>query len=536
MWQGSQSPVVAPRSALTPYVDRLNIPPLIRSSSGNQIEITMLEVHQKVHRDLNPTRVWGYNGMWPGPTIAARSGEPLTVKWTNELPVRHFLPVDTSLHGAEDGLPEVRAVVHLHGAQVEPDSDGYPEAWYSPDGKKGPSFAGTSYHYPNHQPAATLWYHDHAIGINRLNIYAGLSGFYLITDEQEQKLKLPTGAYDIPIMIQDRSFNADGALSYPIARGGTHPVWIKEFFGDVNCVNGKVSPFLEVEPRKYRFRILNASNARSYYLALRFVDGDGHPLKEQTNAIPFSQIGTDGGLLPAPVPSYYLVVSPGERFDAIINFEGLKGTNLAMVNDAPILPDSGARSAPREVMLFKITKPLKPYDAQMPEALVSVQALLPGDAVRERFLSLTEIENHHEGYTVISLLGDKRWNEPITERPMAGSTEIWSFVNTTADIHPIHMHLVQFQILNRQAFDVNTYLRSRKVAYTSKPMAPEPNERHAWKDTVKAYPNTITRVIAKFELPVGIRAKTGAALRYVWHCHILEHEDNEMMRPYEVVV
>jgi spore coat protein A, manganese oxidase len=523
--------------SLPPYVDPLPVLPVIEPNGSHKVSIGLKECLQKTHRDLPPTRVWGYDGTWPGPTIKVRSEKPITVDWINELPTKHFLPIDTTLHGAGADLPEVRTVTHVHGARVMPGSDGYPEAWSTSDGKTGSHHSPAPYRYPNAQPAATLWYHDHAMGINRLNIYAGLAGFYLIGDEQEDSLNLPQGEYDIPIMIQDRQFNADGSLSYPVVHDGTHPVWVQEFFGSVNCLNGKAAPYLEVEPRKYRFRLLNGSNSRFYHLTLLPADESGNVAGKPTDAPAFHQIGTDGGLLESPLPLHYLILSPAERFDVIIDFSNHRGRNLAIINDAPAPYPRGGQVVAREVLLFRVNKPLIGRDnSGIPNKLATIPLLDPAAATQERFLSLTEMERPSDGYTVIGLLGEKHWNEPVTESPKAGSMEIWSFVNTTGDVHPMHIHLVRFQVLNRQSFNVNVYLQTKRVVYTGIPRAPEANERPAWKDTVKTYPGTITRVIAKFDLPDGEKIKAGMKFRYVWHCHILEHEDNEMMRPYEVVV
>lgn len=523
-------------SALAPYVTPLSVPQSIRTIPGQRLSIPIRQTFQKTHRDLKPTRICGYNGTWPGPTMRVRSGQPLTVKWRNELPARHFLPIDHTLHGAEEGLPETRSVAHLHGAQVLPESDGYPDSWISSDGKTGPTYLPTPCHYPNTQSAASLWYHDHAMGINRLNIYAGLAGFYIIEDDLEEQLNLPSGAYDIPLMLQDRSFNADGSLHYPVAHNGTHPVWVQEFFGNVNCVNGTACPYLEVEPRKYRFRLLNASNSRFYHLTLMPSDENGVPVGKPREAPTFYQVGTDSGLLPAPLPLHYLIVSPGERFDLVIDFSEHRGKNLAIVNDAPAPYPRGGEFISREVMLFRVTKSLSGKDTSaLPDTLVPFVPINPDDAVRERFLAITEMERPSDGYTAMGMLDEKHWSDPVTETPKAGSTEIWSFVNTTGDIHPIHVHLVKFQVLNRQQFDPASYLQNQKVVFAGAPRAPEANERPAWKDTVKTYPGTITRIIAKFDLPEGSQVPPGTPLRYVWHCHMLEHEDNEMMRPYDVI-
>ncbi len=529
---------------LARYVDPLPIPPVIRATDkpGEVIDIEMRQFQQKVHRDLPPTTVWGYNGSWPGPTIEAQSGQPLSVNWTSKLPTTHLLPIDHSIHGAEASLPAVRNVAHLHGACALPDDDGYPEAWFTAEGEHGPhgaKFNPLPSSYPNCQPSTTLWYHDHCLGITRLNVYAGLSGFYLIRDEVEKSFNLPTGDYEIPLMLQDRLFHHDGSLYYPKVVNGPkeHPIWIQEFYGDMNCVNGKVMPFLEVEPRKYRFRILNASNSRFYHLRLFNSDATGKITDESYDVPSFQQIGTDGGFLPAPLELHYLLIAPAERFDIVIDFAGSEGKSFSLINDAPAPYNMGGQYVPEDVMLFKVIRPISGKDnSSVPETLVPFEPLSPTYATRDRLLLVSEKERPSDGYVITGLLGNARWHEPITEDPRAGSTEIWSFVNTTADVHPLHVHLVQFQVLNRQTFDVPTYQQTGKLVFTGRPMAPESNERPAHKDTIKSYPGMVTRIIARFDLPHGAKVSPGDELLYVWHCHILEHEDNEMMRPYKVIV
>ena len=292
-------PQAKPSSTLASYVTPLSIPPVIRpkASSGpnNPIEVRLVPFKHKAHRDLPPATIWGYNGMWPGPTFEVRRGEPLFVKWLNHLPTTHFLPVDTTIHGAGEGVPEVRTVTHVHGAQVWPDSDGYPDAWVTSDGKAGSVAAADPCHYPNDQAATTLWYHDHALGITRLNVYAGLAGFYLIRDDEEDTLNLPSGPYEIPLMIQDRKFGVDGSLLYPPPQNGTHPMWMQEFFGDTICVNGKAAPFFEVEPRKYRFRLVNGSNSRFYHLGLV------PAVRIAQHALGFQDANVDGDMGPMTV-------------------------------------------------------------------------------------------------------------------------------------------------------------------------------------------------------------------------------------------
>lgn len=541
-WSKSRSSLAAahevrPAGALPSYVTPLAVPPVLRPQAGGApLQVHMRPFLHKAHRDLPPATLWGYNSTWPGPTFEVRRGQPLSVKWTNQLPTKHFLPLDFTIHGSEESVPPVRTVTHVHGAQVLPESDGYPDAWFSSDGRVGPVAGANPSHYPNHQRATTLWYHDHALGTTRLNVYAGLAGFYLIRDEQEDSLNLPAGPFEIPLMIQDRKFNTDGSLLYPAAKNGTHPAWLQEFFGDTICVNGIAAPFLEVEPRKYRFRIVNASNSRFYHFTLVPADAAGKPHGKPADAPPFRQIGSDGGLLPAPLKSHYLIFAPGERFDVVIDFSEHKGANLALINDAPSPYARGGEILASDVLLFKVTKPLSREDnISLPDVLLPFESLDPAHAVRERVLSLTEMDRPSDGYTMMGMLDQKSWNDPISEDPKVGSVEIWSLANTTGDVHPIHLHLVQFQVLNRQPFDARAYLQTGKLAFTGTPMPPESNERPAWKDTIKAYPGYVTRIIARFDLPAGTVAKPGDEFRYVWHCHVLEHEDNEMMRPYKVV-
>lgn len=261
---------------LIKFVDALPVPAIIAPvglvGGVPLFDVGMREFRQKLHRDLPATTLWGYNGMYPGPTFEARRGHPIAVRWRNQLPGNHMLQIAPTIHGAEPPIPEVRTVVHVHGLKVLPESDGYPEAWFTNGfAQTGPFFDRQIYHYPNDQPATGLWYHDHALGITRLNLYTGLEGFYFIRDDDERDLNFPSGPYELPLMIQDRLLNPDGSLNYPVSDNSDFevpPFWVPEFFGDTVLVNGKVWPHLEVEPRKYRFRMLNASNARFYHLSL----------------------------------------------------------------------------------------------------------------------------------------------------------------------------------------------------------------------------------------------------------------------------
>jgi spore coat protein A len=269
----SKTEIIAPPlldlKALAPFVDPLPIPPRAVANGtrpspddpARQIpyyRLAMRQVENKIHRDVKPTRFWGFDQSSPGPTIEARSEQPVLVEWANELPRNHFLPIDHGVHGAESDKPDVRVVTHLHGGRAPAKSDGYPDDWYVP-GKSA------IYYYPNQQEAATLWYHDHALGITRLNVFAGLIGLYIVRDNFEDALNLPKGNYEVPLVLYDRSFDRDGQLYYPVS-GNPRTPWLPEFFGPAILVNGKLSPYLEVEPRKYRFRILNAANGRFFHL------------------------------------------------------------------------------------------------------------------------------------------------------------------------------------------------------------------------------------------------------------------------------
>lgn len=495
-------PVLDPNT-LTPFVDPLPIPGVIRSTELRPspddpklkipyYRLAMRQFQSKVHRDMKPTRLWGLGSSSPGPTLETESGKGLLVEWANELPREHFLPIDHSIHGAESDKPEVRSVIHLHGAKVPAESDGYPEKWYVP----GQS---ATYHYPNQQDAALLWYHDHTLGINRLNMLAGLLGLFIVRDPVEEALNLPRGKYEVPLVLCDRMFDLDGQLYYPVAQNSTNP-WVSEFRGNAILANGKLLPYLDVEPRKYRFRVLNAANGRFFRLAL-------------TNGQTFQQIGTDQGLLPAPVTLKEVTLAPAERADLIMDFSDRTGEQIVLKNDfaSPVVQLRVSRG--------KVSDP-----SWLPATLRPVPKIAESEAVKTRDLRLGEI-NDLRGDSVTVLLNDAHWNMPVTEDPVLNSVEIWNLMNVTDDVHPIHLHMVRFQVLDRRRFDASAYQNRGVLRYWGAAIPPEPNEA-GWKDTVRADPGMVTRIIMRFEGYVG---------RYVWHCHILEHEDNEMMRPYDVI-
>jgi spore coat protein A len=455
-----------------------------------RVELTELSV--KLHRDLPPTRQWGYAGSVPGPTIATQSGQGFLIEWVNELPKKHFLPIDHTIHGAERNKPEVRTVAHVHGAKAPPESDGYPEHWYTPGQSR-------IHYYPNEQDAATLWYHDHAMGITRLNLFAGLFGILTIADPTEQALNLPGGAFDIPLILYDRTLDRDGQLSYPVSDTPGAP-FVSEFHGDAIVCNGKLFPYLDVQPRKYRFRILNAANSSHFQLAL-------------SGNRPLTQVGSDQGLLAAPVQINTLTLFPAERAEVIIDFSGMAGRKLQL------------NAAEQEILQFRVQKQTAaPDTSSLPATLRAVPRTPEASSVHERFLTLSEHDDPSGG-AMKMLLNESHWSMPVTEKPVLDSTEIWSLVNLGGAAHPIHLHLVRFQVLDRRPFDVPAYNADKSLVYTGAAVPPEATEQ-GWKDTVRADSGMVTRIIVKF---------SGYAGRYVWHCHMLEHEDNEMMRPYDVV-
>ena len=495
-------------NSLARFVDPLPIPPIAKPAgtrpSPDQpasrlpyYRIPMRQFQAKVHRDVPPTTFWGYAASFPGPTIEARRGEAILVEWANDLPHQHFLPIDHTLHGAETSKPEVRTVVHLHGGRTPPGSDGYPEDWFVP------GQSATCY-YPNQQEAASLFYHDHAMGITRLNTVAGLTGLYLIRDDFEDGLNLPRGPHEIPLVLFDRSFQPNGQLYYPVS-GKAEAPWVSEYYGSAILANGKIFPYLDVEPRRYRLRLLNSSNGSFYQLSFSSEDF------MLSKGVDFHQIGSDQGFLAAPARINLLIVGPGERADFILDFSSHAGKNLYLRTHVAL------------VMQFRVASTKAADGPSMPQILRAVPRTPVSAAVVTRELTLADYQNRL-GRSSVMLLNGMHWDMPVTEKPVLDSTEIWSFVNLTDDSHPIHLHLVRFQLLDRRPFDLSVYQLTGKIVFTGPSLSIAENEL-GWKDTVRVDPLTITRIIVKFE---------GYAGRYVWHCHLLEHEDNQMMRPYVI--
>jgi spore coat protein A len=476
------------------------------------------------------TPLWGYDARYPGPTFEVRRGEPVTVRWTNALAANgrtlpHLLPVDRSIHiahtraGPPDGAP---LVTHLHGGHSEAESDGDPEAWFTPGfSERGPAFSKEIYRYDNDQEAATLWYHDHALGLTRLNVGAGLAGFYLVRDGNEDRLGLPSGAHEIPLLIQDRTFTARGELfvaSHPDRKGVPDPSIQPEELGAAILVNGMVWPFEEVEPRRYRLRFLNGSDSR--FLALAF---DPH--------LPFHLIGTDAGFLESPTVLDRLVLAPAERADVVVDFSGARGRTVRLLNSAPAPFPGGDPPDPRtvaRVMAFRVGAAAAKDQSRIPDRLRAepLRDLRPTAPIRE----LALFEGKDEFGRPKPLLGTlrdgvKTWHDPITEDPVLGAVEAWDIYNSTVDSHPIHLHLVHFRVVGHRSFagDPAPDGALRTVRWVGEDRPPGADERGP-KDTVRVPPRTRTRIVAGFDRPG----------RYVWHCHILSHEDHEMMRPFVV--
>lgn len=487
-------------SKLTPFVDPLQLP-VLQTPQGHRSSkvhgavdapyylVHVREVAYKMHRDLPLTKMWSYGSTSAPILIEARSNQGVLIDWINELPAKHILPVDEPMPGMEHA-PETRIAVHMHGARVPTISDGYPDDWYGP-GRNRLNY------YPNKQDAAALWSHDHAMGVTKFNVMAGMMGWYLIRDEFEESLHLPAGEYELPLMICDRSFTPEGQLYYP--NPPDEGAWAQEFLGDAMVVNGKVQPYHHVKPRKYRLRIANTANSR--FFSLSFSNGQS-----------FHVIGSDQGLLENPVEIKRLVLAPSERSDVIVDFSEAVGEKVILQSDT------------FDLMQFCVSKERVQDDSHLPAKLRPVARIPENESVRTRIITLNEFDGDN-GEPMVMLLNRKHWTEPVSETVKLGSTEIWSLVNLTQDAHPIHLHMVRFQVLDRRQFSVDDYLADESLHYTGEAISPPAHEM-GWKDVVQCPPETVTRIIVPFQGYTG---------RYVYHCHILEHESNDMMRPYDVI-
>lgn len=508
-----------PLAQLEKFVDELPIPQSVSFQGRGPIDYTVhiQQISAKLHRDLPAQSVWAYNGSSPGPTLELKKNQQLRVHWKNELPLQHLFPEPKGMNPVCLVRPDVRTVTHLHGAIVseydplnrQRNNDGWPDAWV---GQGNEQIA----EYTNPQSARTLWYHDHAMGATGRNVAAGLIGAYLIHDGFEKGLGLPSGKYDIPLLLQSRGVNEGGSLFYSDDLAN-------EFYGNAMSINGKLWPKLKVEPRKYRFRLINASNARSY--AMRLMTANGQAMGPL-----FNQIGSDSGFLEKPVrfndPSDpdtdRLTIAPGERADIIIDFANFAGQKLVLQNNSKDPGEVQVELA--ELMQFEVEPTLSAQDSSLIPVQLQAIEKIPETSAQATRLIVAGDTKLADGTWILSLNG-KTWNDPITEKPVLGSTEIWQLANTLTDVHPFHLHQTEFQVLDRRVFDVLEYRKSGKIIYLGDAIPPEANEL-AWKDTVKMYPQMVTRIITKFGPYPGF---------YLYHCHILEHEDMDMMRPFQII-
>ncbi len=606
-------------------------------------EISMKQLAEQILPAGFPaTTVWGYGGRSaqsnrgllihnaPSLTLEAQYNRPVRVKWINDLVdadgnyLPHLLPVDQTLHWANppggaagsDMRPDfastpgpytgpVPIVTHAHGAVgVGDESDGYAEAWYLPAASDipagyategtwydffadkaaagfgttwGPGFA--TFQYPNLGRAATTWYHDHTLGMTRLNVYAGPAGFYIIRGgpagdaavldsrtglvaslpgpaPRENDKFPPNKPYrEIAIAIQDRSFNTNGSLFYPDTRAffdgitgpyipdtDISPIWNPEFFGNTVIVNGTTWPFLQVERRRYRFRVLNGCQSR--FLILDF---------NQIPGVEVWAIGNEGGFLAAPVNltatnGNRLLMGLAERADLIVDFTNVPVGNHILGNVGPDEPFGGGEpdddfdvadpATTGQIMQFRVV-PAVDVDMSTPPRFLHLPAVtpLPPATITRPLALLEEMSASFDDAPAEALLGTvagdpnlapgvwtkRLWMDPVTENPAVGATEVWELYNATADAHPMHIHELAFEVLNRQDIFVDEEDMEVQVVPGSVPQPPEPWET-GFKDTVIAYPGQVTRVRAQFNTPG----------QFVWHCHIVEHEDNEMMRPYRI--
>lgn len=586
-------------------------------------QIGMTDFTQQIHPSLpKATHLYGYydanNQVMRhlGGVIVAQRGTPVRIKFTNNLPATHMLPVDTTIPGAETGQAQNRAAVHLHGGFVHWMSDGGPFHWFAPDGTTGPSVVKwlpdnnnlltDDTWYPNEQSSRLMWYHDHAVGITRLNAYSGLATAYIIRDAVEAAMVAPDGLPDfvenggreIPLVVQDKTFKrfadqwgSPGDLWYPdvyqrgrwpVSRVGVPPVpsAVPEFSADTMLMNGVVYPYLDVEPRRYRFRLLNACNTRFLNLQLFFALGSTFPDSTEPNLLnrgpSFLQIGTEGGFLdgasnPNGVTLQQMLIAPAERSDFIIDFSSCPvGSLVILYNDAPapfpsgdprvdffpgspgnpFISRAGFGPNTRTLMQFRVGPLVGSADPPLNLTLPAADppllgtfggAIPPGTIVRD----LTLNENFDPFGRLIQRMGTsvklrpntfaRGYLDPATETPRVGTVEAWRIFNLTGDTHPIHFHLVNVQIISRQPFDAANY--NGTPTFTGPAVGPDPNEM-GWKETVRMNPGECTTVLMKWDLPTnppGIKVlprspRTGH-YEYVYHCHILEHEEHDMMRP-----
>lgn len=580
---------------LTPFLDPLPIPRPKKPERREEDECPTLRIAMRpaqlsLHAELPETPMWTYDGTFPGPIIEVHRKQKVVIEWANELcgplpfttaispdpgdadPIPQNLPGSNGAptEGEADLVTQPWTVVHLHGAKAHPDSDGWTDNMLLP-GQSKLSI------YPNDQPACLLWYHDHGMNITRYNVFSGLAGGWIIRDKEDYALPEELRGHEIPLIIQDRNLETDnngnltGKMLHKIEDG------TREFFGPYTLVNGKIWPYAKVKARPYRFRILNNSNSRFYGFVL-IVEGDdpSQPGTPANDAM--LQIGTDCGLLGAPVTfaaDEGLVLAPAERVDILIDFSRFRGKNVKLVNIAgapfhspefivatPGQPDLDKRLPYPEVMQFRVSdgdehssfatlalpNPLSPsfvrLSHDMPHSAHRWVALVEDSDMHMLTLrELVPVENTYTG-SVLEIQdgnnGLKRFRvaardftDSVNFFVAEGATEVWKFINLSEDVHPIHVHLVRFQAISRQGVE-DTEVVDIKTDSTApgKPLKINPGmlpllpSDQGWKDTIRVNPGEVIGIMATFEGFLG---------RYMYHCHMVEHEDSDMMRPFVVL-
>lgn len=512
------------------------------------LKITMFQKYWKFHKDLPRTKVFAYGetkrtATVPGPTIEAVHGVSTKVMWQNRLPSQHILPLDPTIPTAtplsKTGIP---TVTHLHGGIVEPQSDGHSQSWFTAQfQERGPTWSKKTYHYPNQQQPGNLYYHDHAMGLTRVNILAGLFGAYIIRDKHvEAPLGLPCGdEYDRPLVVFDHSFRLNGSIYMnPVGNNpNIHPEWQPEYFGDVIVVNGKAWPYMNVCRRKYRFRIINASNARFY----RFFFGNG---------LKFIHVGSDSVYSEKSVLVKEILLGPSEITDVVVDFSKSK-TDSAILHNGAAYPFPGGDPVNEnngKVMKFLISRQHTFDSSRVPKNLIKYPMPNLVHVAKTRYIAMYEYTSPIDEPTHL-YINALSYEDPVTEKPKVGTTEIWNVINLTEDNHPLHIHLGLFRVLdqtnitdietfktcmtkynNAEKCEIEKYARGKKLSV-------EPYE-NGWKNVYKMQPGHVTKIVVKFahihmnaSYPFDATAEPG----YVYHCHILDHEDNVMMRPLKLV-
>jgi len=451
------------------YKNKLPLPDQITDTKFN-LSASSAEIELPESLSLD---AFQFNNSVPGPTIRHVKGQELDIQFTNNL-------------GQE-------SIIHWHGLIVPPEMDGHPKDAIS---------SGTyDYKFNLNQRAGTYWYHPHPHRLTGEQVYRGLAGFFIIEDEEEKLLNLPSGNYEIPLVIQDQRVSDSGQIIY---NPSMPERMMTGFLGDTILINGAPSPYQEVEPSVYRLRVLNGSNARIYNIAFQ-------------DDLSFMVIGTDGGLLPEAIETNELIMAPGERADILVDFSGLKKNSINLISKPFDMPSGGSMmgmqnmmgsSGPEQgtgfdLMEFRIDGESKQEPVDLPSQLSESSFPEASSADRTRPIRLDmQMMNGH------TINGRQFEMVRVDERVEQGSTEIWEFINNSNVPHPMHIHAVQFKVLDRSG--------SRGLMPTET----------GWKDTVLVMPDETVRVIMNFNAPKGL---------YVFHCHNLEHEDNGMMANLEIV-